>query len=57
MDIAVGVGVIAALVPSTNPTSTVIYKTMIAIKSANAIGFFAPSRRKKEYFGGCAHCF
>lgn len=33
------VGVIAALVPSTNPTSTVIYKSMIAIKSGNPIIF------------------
>lgn len=38
-DIAVPVGVIAALVPSTNPTSTVIYKTMIALKGGNAIVF------------------
>ncbi|MEE1043163.1 MAG: acetaldehyde dehydrogenase (acetylating), partial [Clostridia bacterium] len=33
------VGVIGALIPSTNPTSTVIYKTLIAIKSGNAIVF------------------
>lgn len=33
------VGVIAALVPSTNPTSTVIYKSIIAVKSGNAIVF------------------
>ncbi len=33
------VGVIGALVPSTNPTSTVIYKSLIAIKSGNAIVF------------------
>lgn len=39
MDIGVGVGVIAGLIPSTNPTSTVIYKSMIAIKSASAIVF------------------
>ncbi|MDR2650565.1 MAG: aldehyde dehydrogenase family protein, partial [Clostridiales bacterium] len=38
-DIAVPVGVIAALIPSTNPTSTVIYKALIAIKSGNAIVF------------------
>ena len=37
--IAVPVGVIAALVPSTNPTSTTIYKSEIAIKSGNAIVF------------------
>ncbi|CAM3793821.1 acetaldehyde dehydrogenase (acetylating) [Mesobacillus zeae] len=39
MDIAVPVGVIAGLIPSTNPTSTVMYKTLIAIKTANAIVF------------------
>lgn len=39
MEIAVPVGVIAALIPSTNPTSTVIYKTLIALKSGNAIIF------------------
>ena len=33
------VGVIGALVPSTNPTSTVIYKSMIAVKSGNPIIF------------------
>ncbi len=33
------VGIIAALVPSTNPTSTVIYKAMIAIKGGNPIIF------------------
>ena len=39
MEIAVPVGVIAGLIPSTNPTSTAIYKAMIAIKSGNAIVF------------------
>lgn len=38
-DVAVPVGVIAAIAPSTNPTSTVIYKTMIALKGGNAIVF------------------
>ncbi len=32
-------GVIAAIVPSTNPTSTVCYKALIAIKAGNAIVF------------------
>lgn len=36
---AVPVGVIAGLIPSTNPTSTVLYKTLIAIKAGNAIVF------------------
>lgn len=39
MDIGVPVGVIAALPPSTNPVSTTIYKTLLAMKSGNAIVF------------------
>ena len=38
-EIAVPVGVIAAIVPSTNPTSTVCYKAIVALKSGNAIIF------------------
>ncbi len=37
--IAVPVGVIAGIIPSTNPTSTTLYKSIIAIKSGNAIVF------------------
>ena len=37
--IGVPVGVIAAIIPSTNPTSTVCYKAMIALKAGNAIVF------------------
>ena len=36
-EIGVPVGVIAGIVPSTNPTSTVIYKAMIAIKAGSPI--------------------
>ncbi len=39
MEVAVPVGVIAGLVPSTNPTSTVIYKSLISIKAGNTIVF------------------
>ena len=38
-EIGVPVGVIAAIVPSTNPTSTVCYKALIALKAGNAIIF------------------
>ena len=31
------IGVVAAVIPSTNPTSTAIYKTLISIKAQNAI--------------------
>ena len=37
VEVASPVGVVAAVIPSTNPTSTAIYKTLIAIKSQNAI--------------------
>ncbi len=39
-EIAVPVGVIAGLIPSTNPTSTVIYKALIFIKSCQQHCFF-----------------
>lgn len=37
LEVAVPVGVVAGLIPSTNPTSTVIYKTLISLKAGNAI--------------------
>lgn len=37
MEVAVPVGVVAAIIPCTNPTSTAIYKALIALKSRNAI--------------------
>ena len=37
IEVGVPMGVIAALIPSTNPTSTVMYKTLIALKAGNAI--------------------
>ena len=38
-EIGIPVGVIAAIVPSTNPTSTVCYKAMVALKAGNPIVF------------------
>ncbi|MBQ1170785.1 MAG: acetaldehyde dehydrogenase (acetylating) [Oscillospiraceae bacterium] len=38
-EIGVPVGVIAGIVPSTNPTSTVCYKAMVALKAGNPIIF------------------
>ena len=38
-EVGVPVGVICAIVPSTNPTSTVCYKSLIALKSGNAVVF------------------
>ncbi len=37
VEVASPVGVVAAVIPSTNPTSTAIYKTLISIKARNAI--------------------
>ena len=39
VDIGVPVGIVAGLVPSTNPTSTVIYKAMICMKAGDPIIF------------------
>lgn len=36
-ELAVPMGVVAALVPTTNPTSTAIYKALISVKGRNAI--------------------
>ena len=46
-EIAEPVGVILGIIPSTNPTSTAIYKAIISLKSRNAIIFSShPSARK-----------
>jgi len=37
LEVAVPVGVVCAIIPSTNPTSTAIYKTIISLKARNAI--------------------
>ncbi|MCC0649326.1 acetaldehyde dehydrogenase (acetylating) [Clostridioides sp. ZZV15-6598] len=47
VDIATPVGVVAGLIPSTNPTSTIIYKAMISIKSGNSIVFSPHPNAKK----------
>ncbi|MBW5444472.1 acetaldehyde dehydrogenase (acetylating) [Cohnella sp. CFH 77786] len=36
-EVAQPVGIVAAIIPSTNPTSTVIFKCLIALKARNAI--------------------
>ena len=41
------VGVIAAIVPTTNPTSTAIFKALLALKTANGV-IFSPHPRAKE---------
>ena len=37
MDIGVPVGIVVGLIPSTNPTSTTMYKSLISLKAGNAI--------------------
>ncbi len=50
MEIGVPVGVVAGLIPSTNPTSTVIYKAMIALKAGNSIVFSPHPNAKNAIF-------
>lgn len=45
--VAEPIGVIAAIVPTTNPTSTAIFKTLIALKTRNAI-IISPHPRAKK---------
>ena len=40
------IGVIAGIIPTTNPTSTVIFKTLLALKTRNGIIFSAHPRAK-----------
>jgi acetaldehyde dehydrogenase (acetylating) len=37
VEIGVPMGVVAAILPTTNPTSTAIYKTLVSLKAGNAI--------------------
>ncbi len=46
--IAEPLGVIAAIVPTTNPTSTAIFKALIALKTRNGIIFSPHPRAKKS---------
>lgn len=48
LEVGVPMGVIAGLIPSTNPTSTTIYKALIAIKAGNAIVFSPHPGAKKS---------
>ena len=46
--IAEPIGVITAVIPTTNPTSTAIFKTLIALKTRNAIIISPQPRAKKS---------
>ena len=45
--IAEPIGIIAGIIPTTNPTSTAIFKSLLALKTRNAI-IFAPHPRAKK---------
>ena len=47
VEIGVPVGVVSAILPTTNPTSTAIYKILIALKAGNAI-VLSPHPRAKN---------
>jgi len=47
IEVGVPVGVVAAIVPVTNPTSTVIYKAIISLKSGNGVVISPHPRAKK----------
>src|SRR5690349_22429790 len=47
VEIGVPVGVVAAILPTTNPTSTAIYKTLVSLKAGNAV-VISPHPRAKR---------
>jgi acetaldehyde dehydrogenase/alcohol dehydrogenase len=46
--VAEPIGIIAGIVPTTNPTSTAIFKSLITLKTRNGIIFSPPPRAKKS---------
>ena len=51
--IAEPIGVIAAVIPTTNPTSTAIFKTLISLKTRNGIIISPHPRAKKSTIEAC----
>src|SRR6266852_4430377 len=47
IEIATPVGIVAAILPTTNPTSTAIYKAIISVKAGNAVVVSPHPRAKK----------
>lgn len=47
IEVGVGMGVVAAILPTTNPTSTAIYKSVISLKSGNSV-VLSPHPRAKN---------
>lgn len=52
--VAEPIGLVAAVIPTTNPTSTAIFKTLISLKTRNAI-IISPHPRAKNCKIGRAH--
>jgi acyl-CoA reductase-like NAD-dependent aldehyde dehydrogenase len=50
IEVATPVGVVAGIIPTTNPTSTAIFKALIAVKGKNAI-VISPHPRAKRCIG------
>ncbi|MDR1948760.1 MAG: acetaldehyde dehydrogenase (acetylating) [Spirochaetaceae bacterium] len=55
IEVGVPVGVVAGLIPSTNPTSTTIFKSLIALKAGCAI-VFSPHPSAKNAINAAANC-
>jgi acetaldehyde dehydrogenase (acetylating) len=55
IEVGVPVGVVAALIPSTNPTSTTIFKSLIALKAGCAI-IFSPHPGAKNAITAAVNC-
>jgi acetaldehyde dehydrogenase (acetylating) len=47
MEVAVPVGIVSALIPSTNPTSTTMFKALVSLKAGNAV-IFSPHPNAKK---------
>lgn len=54
--IAEPLGVLAGIIPTTNPTSTAIFKCLIALKTRNAIVFSPHPRAKKSTIAAAKLC-
>src|SRR4030095_12659846 len=51
VEIAEPMGVVAAVIPSTNPTSTAIYKALVSVKARNA-GVMSPHPSARTHILG-----
>ena len=55
VELAVPMGVVGAIIPTTNPTSTAIYKALISVKARNAIVMSPHPRAVRCTENGRAH--